>query len=152
MVGCGYKPLKRYTHDVLGEKIYTHVSIYLRDPENAVLIRDAVNEAILDRFGRSLVKEDQAQSKIYVTIAKVYFTPLEYDKYGYVIYYRNKVILRFTLVKDGKKRTITTSGLYDFPIEPNSIITDTLRYIAIKESATKAIDRFISRIGFLGAH
>ncbi len=149
--GCGYKPAKRYVRSVLGPKVYTEVVVDLRDPQNSVLIKDALNQAILRRFGQNLVPKSHADTIIKVRMKHLYFTPLEYDANGYVIYYRTKVVLDFTLRSSKGVRHIQTSGLYDFPIEPNSVITDTMRYIAIKEAANKALDRFISRLAFQGA-
>ncbi len=150
LIGCGYKPAKHYVHHVLGPKVYTYVKVDLRDPQNSVLIKDALNQAVLRRFGQNLVPKKRADTVIEVEMRHLYFTPLEYDKNGYIVYYRTKVILDFVVKKDGKKRLFRSSGLYEFPIEPNSVITDTMRFIAIKEAANKAFDRFISQLFFTG--
>ncbi|BCD60765.1 MULTISPECIES: LPS assembly lipoprotein LptE [unclassified Nitratiruptor] len=150
--GCGYKPASHYTKRVFGQKIYTQVSVYLRDPENAVLVKDAVNEAILKRLSGSLVAKSRADTIMRVAIASVSFTPLQYDENGYVIYYRTKVLLKTDITdKSGQTRHIKATGVYDFPIEPNSVITDNLRYVAIKEASAKAIDAIISRLAYLGS-
>jgi len=149
--GCGYRPAKHYVRSVLGAKVYTNVVVDLRDPQNSVLIKDALNQAILRHFGQNIVPKSEADTLINVRMKHLYFTPLEYDANGYVIYYRTKVVLDFTIHSPKGVRHIQTSGLYDFPIEPNSVITDTMRYIAIKEAANKALDRFISRLAFQGA-
>ena len=148
--GCGYKPASHYTQKFLGQKIYTHVSVYLRDPENAVLIKDAVNEAILKRLGGHLVARNEAQTKMDVAITSVQFIPLEYDENGYVIMYRAKVTMSAD-IQGKKNQKIQATGVYDFPIEPNSVITDNLRYTAIKEASSKALDTIISRIAYLGS-
>ena len=149
--GCGYKPASHYTQKFLGQKIYTHVSVYLRDPENAVLIKDAVNEAILKRLGSHLVSREAAQTKMDVAIKSVQFIPLEYDENGYVITYRAKVTMNADIQTKNKHQKIQAIGVYDFPIEPNSVITDNLRYTAIKEASSKALDTIISRIAYLGS-
>ncbi len=137
---------------ILGERVYVQTTLFLRDPENGVLIKDAINKAMQERFGRSLTSYKDADMKIFAKVKRLSFTPLEYDRYGYVIYYRTKIVMEFELERGGTKRHITTQGLYDFPIEPNSVITDTLRFLAIKEAADKAIDAFIARLTFMGAH
>ncbi len=152
LVGCGYKPMSHYTASLLGPRVYTKVKVYLRDPQNAVLIKDAVNKALYERLGSTWADRKSATSQLLVRVQRITFTPLEYDRYGYIIYYRARSWLEFDFIKDGKKRTITTEGFYDFPIEPNSVITDALRFIAIKHSAAKAIDRFISRLAYMGEH
>jgi len=144
--GCGYKSAKEYSKRVVKERVYTKIEIYLRDPQNLVLIKDALNQAVVERFGASLAPKDSADTEILVKVKKITFTPLEYDRYGYVIYYRANVLIEF-VVND---KRIVKGGFYDFPIEPNSVITDSLRFIAIKEGAKKAIDRFIAQIGAMG--
>ncbi|MRJ02592.1 MAG: hypothetical protein GXO19_03330 [Epsilonproteobacteria bacterium] len=144
--------MRSYTTDLLGPRVYTQVKVYLRDPQNSVLIKDAVNAAILQRFGSRVAgSRENASSSIEVRIRQITFTPLEYDYDGYVIYYRAKTQLQFIFERGGEKREIITEGFYDFPIEPNSVITDSLRFVAIKRSAAKAIDRFISRLARMGA-
>ncbi len=150
-VGCGYKPASTYTKNVLGQKIYTQVKVYLRDPENAVLIKDAINEAVVSRFKGSLAPKKYANSEIIVSLNSVNFYPLEYDTQGYVVYYRATTSLNIVYKnRDGKTQTMNVSGNYDFPIEPNSVISDTKRFEAIKESSKKALDKFISKISILG--
>ncbi len=152
VAGCGYKSSKGYVKNLFGDKVYTEVKIYLRDPQNSVLIKDAVNRAVIEKFGSKLVsnKED-ANTKIYATLKELYFIPLEYNSQGYIVYYRTKVIMGFRVQQGLRNRFLTTEGIYDFQVEPNSVITDTLRFIAIKEAANKALDRFISKVSFLGA-
>ncbi len=145
-IGCGYKPSRLYVQEFLGDAVATHIKIYLRDPQNAMLIKDAVNEALMERFGVKIDKN--AKTKLNIAIKSVHFVPLQYDNNGYVVTYRTKVLLDFVL--NGKR--ITTDGLYDFAIEPNTIITDTMRYIAIKEAASKAIEKFLARLSFVGVH
>ncbi|WP_281950341.1 LPS assembly lipoprotein LptE [Nitrosophilus kaiyonis] len=148
--GCGYKPTSIYAKKVLGQKIYTDVKVYLRDPENAVLIKDAINEAVISRFKGSLAPKRYADSEIYISLKSVSFTPLQYDKNGYVIYYRAVTTLNIVYKNKKESRSIDVSGNYDFPIEPNSVISDTKRFEAIRESSKKALDKFISQISIIG--
>ncbi len=151
ITGCGYKPTSVYTKKVLGEKIYSQVEVYLRDPENSVLIKDALNEAIVNRFKGSLVPKQYADSELIVSLRRVSFRPLQYDKNGYVIYYRAIASLKIVYKsKKGETKILTVSGNYDFPIEPNSVISDTKRFEAIRESSKKALDKFISQISIIG--
>ena len=152
LAGCGYKPMRSYTQEVLGERVYVYVKVFLRDPRNAIFIKNAVHEAVLERFGSRLAKKEDAQTQIEVRIKRIDFRPLEYDKYGYVVYYRTTTALEFLYKKGEREERFLTSGYYDFPIESNSVITDTLRFLAIKESANKAIDQFIARLSCMGVH
>jgi hypothetical protein len=144
---CGYKPTSIYTKEVLGEKIYTEVMISLEDPENSVLIKDAVNEAVVSQLRSKIVSEDEADSKFYITLKSVSFVPIQYDKNGYVIAYKTFVDIDTKYVdKDNKTRNIVTKGDYDFPIESSSLISDTKRFEAIKFASQKALDEVRSII------
>jgi len=144
---CGYKPTSIYTKEVLGEKIYTEVVISLKDPENSVLIKDAVNEAVVSQLRSKIVSEDEADSKFYITLKSVSFVPIQYDKNGYVIAYKTFVdIVTKYVDKDNKTRKIVTKGDYDFPIESSSLISDTKRFEAIKFASQKALDEVRSII------
>ncbi len=144
--GCGYKPATTFTKKVLSDRIYTDVEVYLRDPENAVLVKDALNEAIVSRFGARVSNRKDATTIVHVKFNDVSFTPIQYDVNGYAIYYRAKVSLKIRYEAPTGKGTETVSGFYDFPIQPRAIISDSLRFLAIKNGSGKALDAFVSRI------
>lgn len=144
---CGYKPTSLYTKEVLGDKIYAEVAISLEDPENSVLIKDALNEAIISQFRSRIVSKEKADSKFYINLNSVSFVPIQYDKNGYVIAYKTYVGLKTRYVdKEGKRHDIHTKGDYDFPIESSSLISDTKRFKAIKFASQKALDAVRSQI------
>ncbi len=150
-VSCGYKPTLIYTQNVLGDKIYVEVKTSLQDPENSVLIRDSVNQAVIKKFRSKIVPKKYANSMLFVTLKKVSFLPIQYDKNGYVIAYKTYVTLSSRYVdKKGHKSIITSTGDYDFAIESNSVISDTKRFEAIKNASYKAIDDFISKLSVKG--
>jgi hypothetical protein len=144
---CGYKPTSIYTKEVLGEKIYAEVTISLEDPENSVLIKDALNEAIVSQFRSRIVSKEKADSKFYVNLNSVSFVPIQYDTNGYVIAYKTHVGLKTSYIdKEDKTYVINTKGDYDFPIESSSVISDTKRFEAIKFASQKALDAVRSQI------
>ncbi len=148
---CGYKPTSLYTKKVLGEAIYVKVETSLEDPENSVLIRDAINEAVIYKLNSKVVKEKQASAKLYIKLAHVDFQPIEYDTNGYVIGYKTNVTLLTTYHDTREKeKSFKTYGDYDFNIASNSVISDNKRFNAIKEASQKAIDAFISRLSVEG--
>ena len=149
--GCGYKPATAYTDKVLDKKIYTEVEVYLRDPENAVLAKDAVNQAVRQRFGGTLTDEAHADTKLFVRFDRVSFRPIQFDTNGYAIYYRAIVRLRIAYASTKGNGEEKVDGVYDFPIQPAAVISDALRYKAIKEGSLKAIDAFISKMAATGA-
>ncbi len=150
-VSCGYKPTLHYSKNILGDKIYVEVKTSLEDPENTVLIRDAINEAVIMKFRSKSVSKKQANSELFVQLKRVSFLPIQYDRNGYVIAYKTYVDL-VTTYKDkfGKKNNIHSRGDYDFAIESNSVISDTKRFEAIKNASYKAIDEFISKLSIKG--
>lgn len=149
--GCGYKPSTYYAKQALGETIYAEVTISRQDPRNSVLIKDAVNEAVVSRFGAKLVSQQDAESVLHVKINSIAFTPTIYDQYGYVTAYKTVVTLAIDYERKGQAvQKFTTSGEYDFFIVANSVISDSSRYDAIRFASNDALDEFISKIAIKG--
>lgn len=147
LTSCGYKPTSIYTKEVLGDKIYAEVTISLEDPENSVLIKDAVNEAVISQLRSSIVSKDEADTRFYISLNSVSFVPIQYDKNGYVIAYKTYVGVKTQYIdKEQKEHIIYTKGDYDFPIESSSLISDTKRFEAIKFASMKALDAVRSQI------
>jgi len=153
LTACGYKPTSLYSKKVLGDAIYVQVATSLEDPENSVLIRDAINEAVIYKLNAKIAKKDVASAKLLIRLAHVDFQPIEYDTNGYVIGYKTNVTLLTTYHdKREKQKSFKTYGDYDFNIASNSVISDNKRFNAIKEASQKAIDAFISRLSVEGAN
>ena len=151
IVGCGYKPSATYAKRVLQEKVSTEVLISMRDPENSVLIKDALNDAVLTRFHASLTDKEHADTHLRIALTDIRFSPLQYNQEGYVVTYRTHVTLQVLRTRGDTAKTYITTGRYDFAIEPNAIISDRARYEAIKESSLKAINNFIASVAAEGA-
>jgi len=152
LTACGYKPAYNYTKNIIGDKIFVDVGISLEDPENSVLITDAIHEAVTSKFHSSLVDtKAEANSQLNIVLKSIRFTPLQYDMDGYIIAYKSVAMLKINYIdKFQKKRTEVTRGDYDFSIEANSIISDNKRFEAIKFASYKAIDEFISKVSIKG--
>ncbi len=149
-IGCGYKPASYYTNRILKTKVYVDVKSSLRDPENTVLIKDAINEVLVSKFHSILSPLDKANLKFFIKLKSVSFEPIQYDQNGFVTAYKTVVVLDTLYKTKSKQKRIITSGEYDFPIESNSIISDTKRFEAIKFASKKAIEEFISKIAIEG--
>lgn len=157
ITACGYKPTAHYAREVLGERIHVDVTISRKDPKNSVLIKDAVNESVITRLGAKLSPKKTATSELYVKIGSTSFSPILYNRSGYVTAYKAKVALSIKYVtKDGKSESFSTSGEYDFPIAENldgttnSVISDSKRFEAIKLASLDALNEFVSRIAIKG--
>lgn len=149
--GCGYKPSAHYAQQIVGEKVSTQILISMTDPENTVLIKDAVNKAVITRFRSSLVDEKYSQTHLKIAITKLFFSPLQYNQDGYVVSYRTHITLQILRTHGDEAQTYISKGVYDFAIEPNAIISDQARFLAIQSSAGKAIDSFIAAVASQGA-
>ena len=148
---CGYKPSSKFSRNVTGEKISTSVYISLVDPENTVVIKDAVDAAVVSVFHNSLVERKDADTHLDIQMSSPAYTPIQYNSDGYVIGYRARVVLHITRESGAEKKAYTSYGTYDFSVEPNAIITDQERFNAIKYSAAKAIDSFIAKVSAEGS-
>jgi len=150
-VGCGYKPSAQYSRKVIGEKVSTTVVISAEDPENTVIIKDAIDAAIVEVFHASLTDRQHATTHLQLSITEPKYTPIQYNQDGFVIAYRATTridIIRTT--KDRQKR-YATEGTYDFSVVPNAVLTDQERFEAIKYSSAKAISAFIAKIAAEGS-
>ncbi len=148
---CGYRPSAQYAREVLGERLHVEVTISRKDPKNTVLIKDAVNEAVITRFGAKLSPKELADTHINLSMGSISFTPILYDTNGYVIAYKAKVSLNIKYTtKDKKTSRFSTTGEFDFPIEANSVISDSKRFDAIRLASIDALNEFSSKISVKG--
>lgn len=149
--GCGYAPASHYARNVVGESVSTEVVVSMEDPQNTVIIKDAVDTAVITKFRTALKPKSSAKTHLKISIGGVGFSPLQYDTNGYVITYRAGVTMSISRTTDENTTLYSTSGVYDFAIEPNAIITDQARFEAISQGAQKAIDAFIAQLASEGA-
>lgn len=147
---CGYKPSSHFVPKVIGEKVYTEVDVSLSDPENSVLTKDALNKAFYSRLKSLATSKEEAKSTIRVSYHSIRFTPLQYDRNGYVVYYQANVKLKFQFLNEAKKCERIITGRYEFPIRPSAIISNSLRFQALEKGSTQALDQFIAYISAKG--
>lgn len=150
LIACGYKPSSHFTAKSIGEKVYTEVEVSLSDPENAVLIKDALNRALYSRLKSLATKREEADSVIKVAYHSIGFTPLQYDKNGYVVHYQANIVLKFEMIKGEKKEERRIVGRYEFPVRPSAIISNDLRFKAIERGSINALDQFIAYVASKG--
>ena len=148
---CGYKPSAKYSREVVGERISTSVTISAQDPENTVIIKDAVDSAIVEVFHASLTPRSYSDTHLSLSISPPSYTPVQYNNDGYVIAYRTTITLSIMRETSGVKKRYSTRGTYDFSVVPNAVITDQERFDAIRFSAAKAISAFIAQVSAEGS-
>lgn len=151
LTSCGYKPSAKYSREVVGEKISTSVIISAQDPENTVVIKDAVDSAIIEVFHASLVARKYAQTHLSFSITEPQYTPIQYNSDGYVISYRATINLGIIRTTKAKIKKYNSQGTYDFSVVPNAVLTDKERFDAIKFSSIKAIASFVAQISAEGS-
>jgi len=151
LTGCGYHPSSKEARKVLGETVSTKVIISMTDPENTVLLKDALDEAVIRRFQTNLRHKAEAQTHLDITLKNVGFTALQYDENGYIISYRTTISLSILRHTQAFTKRYNAVGNYDFTISPNAIITDQQRFEAIANSATKALDSFVAQVAAEGS-
>ncbi len=148
---CGYKPSAKYSREVVGERISTSITISAQDPENTVIIKDAVDSAIIEVFHGSLTSKNYSDTHLNIGISPPRYTPVQYNNDGFVIAYRTTITLVINRETSGVKKRYSTTGTYDFTIVPNAVITDQERFIAIRESSAKAISAFVAKVSAEGS-
>ena len=151
LTSCGYKPSAKYSREVVGEKISTSVIISAQDPENTVLIKDAVDSAIIEVFHASLVARKYAQTHLNFSITEPSYVPIQYNSDGYVISYRATINLGIIRTTKSTVKKYRSKGTYDFSVVPNAVLTDKERFDAIKFSSIKAIASFVAQISAEGS-
>ncbi len=150
-LSCGYKPSSKFSRDIVGEKVSTSVIISALNPENTVIIKDAVDEAIVEVFHASLADRVHSDTHLILSIKPPRNTPIHYNIDGYVISYRMSITLNITRYHNGISKGYIAKGSHDFSVQPNAVVTDQERFDAIKLSASKAINSFIAQVSAEGA-
>ena len=148
---CGYRPSAKFSREVVGDRISTSVVISAVDPENTVIIKDAVDAAVIDTFHASLVSKSVSSTHLIITLGDPSYTAVQYDSDGFIVAYRASVILSILRISQNKSKKYIAKGTYDFSITPNAVITDKERFDAIKFSANKAIKSFVAQVSAEGS-
>jgi len=146
ILGCGYKPSSVYQNKIIGKDIQAVVEISPQTPKESAFLKDALNDAIYSVFGANLV-DNNATTKIILTINSSSLTPLDYDENGFPILYRSAVTLKAKIIdKFSNIHNYTVSGNYDFAISANSIINDQLKFNSFKQASINALNKLLAEI------
>ncbi len=147
LTSCGYKPSSHYAKEQLSGKIFVDLVIDLKDPRNAVLIKDAMNELIVHRLDSKMVYDRSlADTIMKVKLNSVSMQELQYDSQGYNKLYKAVVGILVDYKNEKGNGSFSVSGDYDFSIDNGTTITDTKRFEAIKNAASKALEEIISKL------
>ncbi len=146
ITACGYKPSSQIIKNTFEDSVYVEVIADRAEPENAPFIKDEMNRLVYTRFKGRVTSKEQAGSQIRISYAGSSFTPLAYDKSGYVTRYRANIRVRFDMItKKGKlKKNIT--AIHEADIHASSLTSSTLRTEAIRKGLAKAMDEFMAYV------
>ena len=148
--GCGYKPTTYYAKKELSGNVFVKLYIDLKDPRNAVVVKDSMNQLLVQKLGVKLVYDETlADVVMNLKINSVSMSVLQYDSEGYNQVYKAIVNILVSYTKKSKKgvTTFTVSGENDFSVgDDDDTITDSIRYDAIKEASNEALDEVLSKI------
>ncbi|WP_369792117.1 LPS assembly lipoprotein LptE [Lebetimonas sp. JH292] len=118
----------------------------VKQPQENVFLKDALNEAVYTLFGSNITNQN-SNTTITLSIVSSSLDPLDYDKNGYPILYRSSVTLQADITdKNNKKRTYSVNGTYDFATSPNSVINDQIKLNAFKKASINALNKLIALI------
>lgn len=151
LLGCGYKPSSKFARQSVGESVSTSVVISGIDPENTVIIKDAVDRAVIEVFRSSLTTKENAKTHLVLSMSNPSYVPIQYNANGYVVAYRMSINLHIEKRSAGVLKKYKARGTYDFSVEPNAVVTDQQRFDAIRLSALKAMNSFVAQVAAEGA-
>jgi len=146
LVGCGYKPSSVYLNKIIVKDIQAIVEISPQKPKESAFLKDALNDAVYSVFNANLVNNN-ADTKIILSIYSSSLTPLDYDENGFPILYRSAVTLKAKVIdKHSKTHIYTVNGNYDFAISANSIINDQIKFDSFKQASINALNKLLAEI------
>ena len=145
-LACGYKPSIEYQNRILGGKIKTVVNINVQNPRETIFLKDALNDAVYTILGKN-VCYNNCSSTLIINPSFSSLEVLDYDKNGYPVLYRSKVVLNVTVKdKNSKIRNYRVRGLYDFRIASQSVVNDETKLNAYKNASINALNKLFATL------
>lgn len=146
---CGYYPVSYYSKQSLGGSIYVDIILSLSDPENSVIAKDALHQAIINRFQSNLSEKEDADTIINMDMTDIRIYSIADSQSGFPNFYRAEVSITFSYInKNGNLKKFTNIGIYDFSVEKLSTVTDEKRFIAITQASLQSIDKFVAQVAY----
>jgi hypothetical protein len=151
LAGCGYRPSSHYTRHTLGNSIYTEINIPIEDPESSILIIDAINEAVVSKFKARLASKEEADTHLLINSATFATAGLQKDERGYTVLYRTTATLSIKVTTKTAKKSFNVSGIYDFAVTADSVVSEEKRLASFKLATIKALDAVTPVLASMGA-
>jgi hypothetical protein len=147
VAGCGYKPSSHYAKERIKGNVFVDIDVSIEDPKNSVIIKDAMSEMLISRFGTKLVYNKKiADTVLNLKLNKVSMQVLQYDAQGYEKLYQAVVNIKVDYFSSENKGSVIVSGTYDFSVDGQDEISEAKRFEAIKNASSKALEEVISKI------
>lgn len=151
--GCGYKPVSKYSENILGHRVFVDVKIDSIEPDNGVFLKEEVMRTLRTRLDSEVVSSRKdADSVILIPSYRFSYSPLNYDSNGYVIRYRVHTAITVDIItRKGKYHKVIKVD-EDVGIKASSLTSSVARDTAIQYSIRKAMDKliaFIAQKGYL---
>ena len=147
LVGCGYKPSSWYAKKAIHGKVFVDITIDIVDPRNTVLIKDAMNEIVVNKFAAKLTTDKKtADTIVNLSLGNVSLSEIQYDRLGYVKLYRIVVPVKVHYKNSKKSGKFSVKGDYDFSIGDDTVISDAKRFEAIRQASSNAMDEIVSKL------
>ncbi|RDU58686.1 hypothetical protein CQA42_01770 [Helicobacter sp. MIT 99-5507] len=144
---CGYYPVSYYSKQSLGKNIYVNTIIALSDPENSIIAKDALLQAIATRLHSNLSSKENADTIITISMNEINMYSIADDEDGFPRFYRMQVGISFSYIdKNNNARNFSNIGIYDFSVEGQSTVTDEKRFMAINQASLQSIDKFVAKV------
>lgn len=149
ILGCGYKPSSYYAKEELSGNVFVNVLVDLEDPKNTVLVKDSINQILIQKLDSNLVTNEAAADVVLnLSVNRVQVQALQYDKSGNDKLYKANIRIKVSYFKksENKRKSFDLEAEYDFSIDNGTTISDTQRFEAIKAASDKALEEFISKV------
>ena len=147
-IGCGYKPSSTYAKTAIEGNVYVDLKIDIDNSQNSVLVKDAMNEMVLNEFNASLTNNKKdADTFVLVELSSVSHSSISTGDDGYAKSYRTTVSIKMSYNKLNEEiKTVSVSDYYDYTVDSDSIVTDQKKKVAVKIASTKALSNIFSKI------
>ena len=149
-IGCGYKPSSYYAKKEITGKVHISSSIDIENSENSVIIKDTMNEMIINQFNATLTNDKNlANTLVIVKLSGVSHQALSTDNDGYTNSYRTIVSITVSYKKNlpkEKYKVLNVSNYYDYTVDADSLITDQKKLEATRLASANALSDLFSKI------
>ncbi len=148
--GCGYKPSSYYAKHEIEGKVFVDSQINIQSSENSIIIKDAMNDMVINRFNGTLVNNpSDADTIILVALTSAKNSAISTDNDGYAKAYRMTVSINVQYKKAQSNKgykSITVSDYYDYSVDADSVVTDRKKEEAKRLASTNALSDLFSKI------